>query len=336
MAEALADPVTVTRRGAVAIVTIDNPPDNALRQRVRAGLLLAIAETEADPSVRAVVLTGAGDRFAASTDPVNFDRPPAEPHLPAVVRAIEEATKPWVAAIAGRATGGGLELALGCHYRVAAPGARLSLPDVTLGLIPGAGGAVRLLRLVAPAEALALLAEGRAVDADKARALGLVDAVAGDDLLAEAVALAEEAVRRELPLPLPARAPSGVRDATFEAAAERVLARARGQVAPAEAVAALRGCPRARCLRGARQRAQTLPRAPRRTTGASLACGCDGRAGGDPGGRPGAAAHGARRRRRRRDDGGGDRDGGSPRRAAGDAHRAHRRCARARYRNGPR
>jgi 3-hydroxyacyl-CoA dehydrogenase len=238
--DSLADPVTVTREGAVAVVTIANPPANALVHRVRAALLLAVAETEADRAVRAVVLCGAGGTFVGGDDIAAFDRQPLPPILPEVIRSIEAATKPWVAAIEGGAIGGGLELALGCHYRFGAPDARLGLPQVTLGLVPGAGGVVRLCRLVAPEEALALVAGGKPVTGRRAHDLGLVDAIAERDLLGAAIVFATDAPRRELPLPLIARRPVGEIGAAFDAAAARVLARARGQVAPAEAVAAIR------------------------------------------------------------------------------------------------
>lgn len=236
----MSGPVFVARRGEVAVVTIDNPPVNALSQAVRAGLLAALAETEAEPGVRAVVLACAGRTFVAGADISEFGKPPVEPHLPDLIAAIEGATKPWVAAIHGTALGGGLELALGCHARVADAGARLGLPEVTLGLIPGAGGTVRLPRLIAPAEAVTLVAGGRPIGAKRARELGLVDAVADGDLLEAAVAFATEAAGRDLPTPLAARAPRGEADAEFEAAAKGVLAKARGQEAPVEAVAALR------------------------------------------------------------------------------------------------
>jgi 3-hydroxyacyl-CoA dehydrogenase len=237
---AATDPVTVAREGDVAVVTIDHPPVNALSAAVRAGLVRAVAETEADPGVRAVVLICAGRTFIAGADIAEFGRPPVEPHLPDVVLALEGATLPWVAAIHGTALGGGLEVALGCHWRIAAQDARLGLPEVTLGLIPGAGGTVRLPRLIAPADALAMVVEGKPVPAGRALDLGLIDAIAEGELLPAALRLAREAAGRPLPAPLGRRQPAGGADATFEAAATRILARARGQEAPAEAVAALR------------------------------------------------------------------------------------------------
>ncbi|WP_290751135.1 3-hydroxyacyl-CoA dehydrogenase NAD-binding domain-containing protein [Amaricoccus sp.] len=224
----------------MAVVTVDNPPVNALSQAVRAGLVAALAETEADADVRAVVLACAGRTFVAGADIAELGRPPVEPHLPDVILAIEGATKPWVAAIHGSALGGGLELALACRWRVADAAARLGLPEVSLGLIPGAGGTVRLPRLIAPVEALAMIAGGKPVGALRAAELGLVDEVAEGDLVGAAVAFAEGALARDLPAPLAARPPLGEADADFEAAAAVTLAKARGQAAPVEAVAAVR------------------------------------------------------------------------------------------------
>lgn len=230
--------VTVTRDQDVAIVTIDNPPVNALGLAVRQGLLQALEETEADDSLRAVVLACAGRTFVAGADVREFGQPPVEPHLPDVLSRIEAATKPWVAAIHGTALGGGLETALACHHRVAQADARLGLPEVTLGVIPGAGGTVRLPRLVPAQTALEMIATGKPVSAPAALAAGLVDAVSGDDLLADAVALARKA---PAPVPLlqrPARAPEGW--AGFDAAAARIETKARGQNAPKAAIQALR------------------------------------------------------------------------------------------------
>lgn len=244
MTTGAADPVCVTRCSAVAVVTIDNPPVNAASAAVRAGLVAAVAETEADPDVRAVVLTCTGRTFVAGADIAEFGRPASPPLLPEVVAALEDASKPWVAGIHGTALGGGLELALGCHYRIATADARLGLPEVTLGLIPGAGGTVRLPRLIDPAEALTMIAGGKPVTAERAAEIGLIDALAGSDLLDDAVRFAEEAARRPLPAPLIRRTPTAGSDVQFEHAATRLLARARGQAAPAEAVAAIRDAQR--------------------------------------------------------------------------------------------
>jgi len=171
--------VTVKIDGTLAHVTIDNPPVNAINQDMRAGLLRAVAETDA-AGVSVVLLSCAGRTFVAGADVREFGKPPLEPHLPDVLNAIEAATAPWVAQIHGTALGGGLEIALACAYRVATPDARLGLPEVNLGIIPGAGGTVRLPRLIAPEAALDMVAGGRPVSASKALKLGLIDRVEAD------------------------------------------------------------------------------------------------------------------------------------------------------------
>ena len=143
-------PLSIDREGRVAVVTIDNPPVNALSQALRQALLDAVETLEADEAVDAVVLICAGRTFIAGADVTEFGKPPVPPHLPDVVARIESARKPWVAAIHGSALGGGFEVALACRFRVAAPTAAVGLPEVTLGIVPGAGGTVRLPRLGPP------------------------------------------------------------------------------------------------------------------------------------------------------------------------------------------
>ncbi|MBA4269292.1 MAG: 3-hydroxyacyl-CoA dehydrogenase, partial [Methylobacterium sp.] len=172
--------VRLARQGEIAIATIDNPPVNALGQALRADLARAIAEAGADPTVSAIVLAAAGRAFIAGADISEFGKPPLAPFLPDVLDAIEACRKPVVAAIQGAALGGGLEVALACHGRVAAPAASLGLPEVKLGLIPGAGGTQRLPRLIGAAKAFPLMLSGEPVNAGKALELGLVDSVTGE------------------------------------------------------------------------------------------------------------------------------------------------------------
>ncbi|MDE0852227.1 enoyl-CoA hydratase/isomerase family protein, partial [Yoonia sp.] len=192
--------------GPVAIVTIDNPPVNAVSQAVRQGLVDAVATTEAAADIRAVVLICAGKTFVAGADVREFGKPPVEPHLPDVILALEGTSKPWIAAIQGSALGGGLEIAMGCHYRIADKAARFGLPEVLLGLIPGAGGTVRLPRIVNVATALAMMANGKPMTAQAALQNGLVDAVADAALLDEARQLAEDVMTSALPVPILKRA----------------------------------------------------------------------------------------------------------------------------------
>ncbi len=192
--------VTLERRGAVALVRIDNPPVNALGHRVREGLFEAIGHAEADPGVGSIVIACAGRSFVAGADVREFGQPPAYPSARDVMARIEQASLPVVAAMHGTALGGGLELALACHYRVADAGSQLGLPEVKLGLLPGAGGTQRLPRLIGVPRALGLILSGDSVGAAEARELGLVDAVIEGDLEAGAVAFAAGLVDERAPL----------------------------------------------------------------------------------------------------------------------------------------
>src|SRR5690606_26216422 len=130
-------PVTVEIRGSIGHVVIDNPPVNAISAAVRQGLLDAVRTLDADPAIKGVILSCAGKTFIAGADVTEFDKPAVEPHLPDVIAAIENSRAPWLAAIHGNALGGGLEVALGCRFRVADKGASLGLPETNLGIIPG-------------------------------------------------------------------------------------------------------------------------------------------------------------------------------------------------------
>lgn len=185
--------VRQTRNGAVAILTVDAPPVNALGAAVRAGLADALALALADPSVGAIVLASIGPSFSAGADIREFGHPapPGVPGLPELCNRIEAAGKPVIAAVQGAALGGGMELALAAHVRLAGPRARFGLPEVALGLLPGAGGTQRTPRLTGAGPALRLMLSGKPVAAAEAKAMGLVDAVV-EDLEATAIALAAE------------------------------------------------------------------------------------------------------------------------------------------------
>lgn len=184
--------VRLEQRGRVAVAVIDNPPVNALSAGLRAGLLEAVTKAAADPATDAIVLAAAGKAFIAGADISEFGKPLVAPLLPDVLHAIEMSDKPVVAAIQGVALGGGLEVALACHARIATPAARLGLPEIRLGIIPGAGGTQRLPRLIGAAKAFPMMLSGEPISAEKAAQLGLVDAIAPDDLVSAAVALAEQ------------------------------------------------------------------------------------------------------------------------------------------------
>ena len=183
----------------ILIVTLDAPPVNALGRDLRQGLAKAVADAQEDASVKALVITGSGKFFSAGADIAEFDQALLEPSLPEVIDLVEASGKPVVAAINGFALGGGLEVALGCHYRLASAKARIGLPEVLLGLLPGAGGTQRLPRLIGREAALDLVVTGAQISAERAAAIGLVDGISGEaGLLEDAVAFARSAagVRR--------------------------------------------------------------------------------------------------------------------------------------------
>ncbi|MGJ7461655.1 enoyl-CoA hydratase/isomerase family protein [Halomonas sp. MA07-2] len=165
------------RHDDIGVIRIDNPPVNALGHAVRRGLLDALDQGLADEGARALVLMADGRTFIAGADIREFGQPPQPPLLPEVIARLEASAKPLVAVLHGTALGGGLEVALGCHYRVALPGTRVGLPEVKLGLLPGAGGTQRLPRLVGVDSALELITSGRFVSADEALTLGIIDAI---------------------------------------------------------------------------------------------------------------------------------------------------------------
>ncbi len=206
----MSDLVIHTREGDVGVITIDNPPVNALSPGVPEGILDGIERFGADDAVRAIVVIGGGRTFIAGADIKEFGKITSGqkrrgPGLQQVIAGLEASTKPTVAAIHGNALGGGLETSMGCHYRVALASAKVGQPEVKLGIIPGAQGTQRLPRLAGVAKALEMCAIGDPISAAEARDLGILDRViAGsgyDDLLAGAVAFAAEAAGREGPLP---------------------------------------------------------------------------------------------------------------------------------------
>jgi 3-hydroxyacyl-CoA dehydrogenase len=199
MDKATTGPISTRKHGDVLIVLSNNPPVNALSTPVRQGLVDAIAAAEADDSVKAVVIACEGQTFFAGADITEFGKPPQQPWLPVVVDTIENCSKPVVAAIHGTALGGGLEVALGCHYRVADKSAKLGTPEVKLGLLPGAGGTQRLPRVAGVRRALEMTATGNPIGAKQAFDCGLVDRLVEGELIPHAVAFAEE-VRDVRPL----------------------------------------------------------------------------------------------------------------------------------------
>jgi len=232
--------VQIHREGSIAIVRIDNPPVNALSLTVRQSLMDAVDALDADASVEAVVLCCAGRTFIAGADVTEFDRQPERPYLPDIVARIEAAAKPWIAAIHGTALGGGLEIAIGCRWRIASSDAKVGLPEVTLGIIPGAGGTVRLPRLVGVEAAVNLVTSGKPIDAARAISLGLIERLAETDLLTSAIAYARKSLGEPLPPMTRERAIVSAAPEFWTLAESAALKSARGEDAPLRALACIR------------------------------------------------------------------------------------------------
>jgi 3-hydroxyacyl-CoA dehydrogenase len=224
----------------VARVTINNPPVNALNAQVRDGLRAACLRLAGTTGVKAVVLRCAGRTFVAGADIQELGKPPASPTLPDVLALIEGSGIPWVAAIQGTALGGGLELAMACHGRVAAAGARLGLPEVGLGILPGAGGTVRLPRLVPMRRAIDMITTGKPITAEVALDEGLVDRVADGDPDREAEDLARAMAEKAAPTGTLERALKPLDGVDWESERKRLVTRSRGASAPVEALDTLR------------------------------------------------------------------------------------------------
>ncbi len=188
----------IERIGRIGLIALDNPPVNAAGHALRAGLMTAIETLEADPEIDAIGLYGRGKCFIAGADIREFGKPPADPWLPEVCNRIEACTKPVIAVLHGPTLGGGLEVALSAHARIACGDVSLGFPEVTLGIIPGAGGTQRAPRLCGIAPALDLITTGKRIDADAALGMGLVDEIRADAPHALALAAAEEAAEGRL------------------------------------------------------------------------------------------------------------------------------------------
>ena len=231
--------------GHIGIIRIDNPPVNALNNALRAALVSILEGARHNAAIEGLVLTCAGRTFIAGADISEFGQPPQRPTTIDVITAIEQMGKPVVAALFGTPMGGGFEVALGCHFRVAAPGTRVALPEIKLGLMPGAGGTQRLPRLAGMEKALAMILSGDPIDAKDALASGIVDEIADGDITAAAVAFARRALAEKRPLTLARDRDEKLaalkRDPSqFEALAAKASRRLGGPVAPARALQSLR------------------------------------------------------------------------------------------------
>ncbi|WP_288096070.1 3-hydroxyacyl-CoA dehydrogenase NAD-binding domain-containing protein [Pseudomonas sp.] len=232
--------VSLTAVDSIAVIEINNPPVNALSQGVRQQLSACLAQASSDPGVQAIVITCQGKTFVAGADLKEFDLPLMEPHLPDVLSAIENSHKPVIAALHGSVLGGGLELALACHLRIADEHTVLGLPEVSLGLIPGAGGTQRLVRLCGPLVAVDVVIAGQRLTATQAQAVGLVDHCVTADLPGAAIEHARRFIRthpfreRTRDRLMPAH-----NAAEFEAKVTAVMKKLAGQQAPQAALEAI-------------------------------------------------------------------------------------------------
>jgi 3-hydroxyacyl-CoA dehydrogenase len=233
--------VAFEKQGNVGLITIDNPPVNALSHAVRLGLQEALAAAMADSQVRAVALLCAGRTFSAGADITEFGKPIQPPSLREVIDAFENCAKPVVAVLHGTALGGGFELALGCHYRIADRAAKVGLPEVKLGLIPGAGGTQRLPRIIGAEAALQVIVDGNPVGAAKAKSLGVIDEILEGDLRQAALAYARRLAEGNLPpRPTCRLAPPTIKPEAFDDFERAVAKKQRGFIAPFHAIRAVR------------------------------------------------------------------------------------------------
>lgn len=227
--------VSYELHGNIGVISVNNPPVNALAQVVREGILNAVKQAQGDAS-EAIVLRCEGRTFIAGADITEFGKPPMAPALPDVLTEIENSSKPVIAAIHGTALGGGFEVSLACHYRCAVASAKVGLPEVNLGLLPGAGGTQRVPRVAGVKAALDMITSGRPIAAGKAKDMGLIDeVVAGEDLQEAAIAYANELVKAGAPLKRIRDItidPASIEPGFFETARKNLAKRARGQIAP--------------------------------------------------------------------------------------------------------
>ena len=233
--------VNFSIQDSIAVITIDNPPVNALSQSVRQGLVETVTKINADDTIKGAVLQGSERIFSAGADITEFGKPPMEPSLPDVIYALESCRVLIVAALSGVALGGGLEVALGCRYRVGSPKAKTGLPEVNLGLLPGAGGTQRLPRLIGAVKAGEMITTGKPLGADKALAVGILDALFDTDLVGNAISFIQDKLGAndnrsalcDIDV-LPNPDPDG-----FAALTKKTKARARGQLSPIKALEAV-------------------------------------------------------------------------------------------------
>ncbi len=235
--------VSLSRQDEIGIITVDNPPVNALSHAVREGIVSCLAEANADDAIRAIVLQCAGRTFIAGADITEFGKPMKEPYLPDVVNELADSPKLTFAAIHGTALGGGFEIAMGCHYRIALRSAKVGLPEVKLGLLPGAGGTQRLPRLIGVPDALRLIVSGQPISARHAGELGAIDRTVADNLLEGAIEFAHDLVATQAP---PRKVSARVIEAEefdddfYDEFRRSIARKARGYFAPERIIRAVR------------------------------------------------------------------------------------------------
>jgi 3-hydroxyacyl-CoA dehydrogenase len=234
--------VTSVRQGTIAVISINSPPVNALSHAVRSGIAAELAKIKAEGGAKAVVLWCDGRTFVAGADITEFGKPPQAPGLSDVIKDLEAMPIPVVAAMHGTTLGGGLELALGCHYRVATPDAKWGLPEVKLGLLPGAGGTQRLPRAIGPIDALKVIVTGAHQPAKKGHEAGLIAEIITGDLKAGAIAFAEKVAAKggQHPSLRSDTSKLNVDRAAFDAAVTELLSKSRGLEAPATCAEAVK------------------------------------------------------------------------------------------------
>ena len=223
--------VSFERHGNVAVALVDRPPVNAIDAGIRAGLLHAAQQATADTAIDALVIACRGRTFLSGADLSELGAGISPPSYAVVLQALESCPKPVIAALHGTPLGGGLEIAMACHYRCAAPGTRVGMPEITLGILPGAGGTQRLPRLVGIENALDLLLSGALIDSARARELGLIDEIIGDDALAGGIEYARKLVASG----------AGPRPTGFEARASAATDRVRDRKSTGSARAGTQG-----------------------------------------------------------------------------------------------
>ena len=237
----MSEVVTFSKQGNIGLITVNNPPVNALAQAVRAGIKAGVEKGIADKDVAAMIILCEGRTFIAGADIREFGKPPMEPFLPDVVQFIEDSSKPVIAAIHGTALGGGLEIPLGCHFRIAVASAKVGLPEVKLGLLPGAGGTQRLPRIAGVQAALEMVVSGTPIAAAKAQSMGILDEVTEGDLKTAALAFAKKIIDEKRPMRKVSALKAKVDSPTvFEDFAKSIARKSRGFIAPFKCIEAVK------------------------------------------------------------------------------------------------